>query len=171
MKKILITSSLFIILLFLALSVPKVYAVPTNSLNESTSQNNINTNSASNTTNIVSNTSTNTANVISQNSVNTVSKKTNTDQQNTTSTATTQNTSFDSDDGDSFGLGNLILRSVLFGFIVATVFCVIVWLKHKPVHIAKNANKYLDTSTVTITKSYDHYIRSNTERKAIYKNN
>lgn len=185
MKKIFITSYLFIMLLFLTLSVPRAYAATINSLNESTSQNNINTNSTLNTTNLVSNTltnnsnvassssvnitsntSTNIANTISSNSVNTVSKKTNTEQQNTTSTATTQNIS-----SDSFGLRNTILSALLCGFIVATFFCIIVWLKHKPVHVAKNANQYLDTSTINITKSYDHYVSSNTEKKALYKNN
>lgn len=90
---------------------------------------------------------------------------------NSTSTVTTQDTSSDSDDNSSLGFVNLILRSVLLGFIIATSFCVFVWIKHKPVHLAKNANKYLDTSTIHITNSYDHYISSYTEKKAIYKNN
>ena len=90
---------------------------------------------------------------------------------NSTSTVTTQDTSSYSDDNSSLGFVNLILRSVLLGFIIATSFCVFVWIKHKPVHLAKNANKYLDTSTIHITNSYDHYISSYTEKKAIYKNN
>ena len=90
---------------------------------------------------------------------------------NSTSTVTTQDTSSDSDDTSSLGFVNLILRAVLLGFIIATSFCVFVWIKHKPVHLAKNANKYLDTSTIHITNSYDHYISSYTEKKAIYKNN
>lgn len=87
------------------------------------------------------------------------------------STPTTQNTSSNSDNHGSFGLSNLIFRSTLFGFIIATVFCVFVCIKHKPVHLAPNANKYLNTHTINITNSYDHYIRSYTERKAFYKNN
>lgn len=90
---------------------------------------------------------------------------------NSTSTVTTQDTSSDSDDTSSLGFVNLILRAVLFGFIIATSFCIFVWIKHKPVRLAKNANKYLDTSTIHITNSYDHYISSYTEKKAIYKNN
>ncbi len=90
---------------------------------------------------------------------------------NSTSTVTTQDTSSDSDDTSSLGFVNLILRAVLFGFIIATSFCIFVWIKHKPVRLAKNANKYLDTSTIHITNSYDHYISSYIEKKAIYKNN
>lgn len=90
---------------------------------------------------------------------------------NSTSTVTTQDTSSDSDDTSSLGFVNLILRSVLLGFIIATSFCIFVWIKHKPVRLEKNANKYLDTSTINITNSYDHYISSYTEKKAIYKNN
>ena len=90
---------------------------------------------------------------------------------NSTSTVTTQDTSSDSDDTSSLGFVNLILRAVLLGFIIATSFCIFVWIKHRPVRLAKNANKYLDTSTIHITNSYDHYISSYTEKKAIYKNN
>ena len=90
---------------------------------------------------------------------------------NSTSTVTTQDTSSDSDDTSSLGFVNLILRSVLLGFIIATSFCIFVWIKHKPVRLAKNATKYLDTSTINITNSYDHCISSYTEKKAIYKNN
>lgn len=88
---------------------------------------------------------------------------------NSTSTVTTQNPSSYSDNNSSLEFVNIILRSVLFGFIIATSFCVFVWIKHKPVHLEKNANKYLDTSTIHITNSYDHYISSYTEQKALYK--
>lgn len=47
---------------------------------------------------------------------------------NSTSTVTTQDTSSDSDDTSSLGFLNLILRSVLLGFIIATSFCIFVYL-------------------------------------------
>lgn len=72
---------------------------------------------------------------------------------------------------NDFDLGSLIIKSLVFAVILATVLCGIIWLKHKPVHLAKDANKYLDTKTLNITNSYDHYIRSETKKTAINQNN
>lgn len=86
------------------------------------------------------------------------------------STNTTSDNSY-SNANNSFEIKNLVLRSMLWGFIIATISCAFIWLKHKPVHIARNANTYLDSKSIHITNSYDHFINSNLIKKDLYKNN
>lgn len=49
---------------------------------------------------------------------------------------------------------------ILAGFIVASVVCGIVAMKHKPVKTAKTANNYLDKNKVNITKREDFFVNS-----------
>lgn len=61
----------------------------------------------------------------------------------------------------------LIMKSAFIGFLVSTAICVFIWLKHKPVKIAKNATQYLNKDSVNITNSYDHFANSTMEKTPI----
>lgn len=64
----------------------------------------------------------------------------------------------------------LIMKSAFIGLLVATVICVFIWLKHKPVKIAKNATQYLNQDSVNITNSYDRFSRTAVEKMPINRN-
>ena len=47
---------------------------------------------------------------------------------------------------------------MLFGAVISTIVCILIFFKHKPVKKAQNANEYVDKKTVKITKRYDHFV-------------
>ncbi len=51
-----------------------------------------------------------------------------------------------------------ILLALLFGFFVATIASIIIYAKHKPVKVAKNANNYLNRNSVDITERHDRFV-------------
>lgn len=66
--------------------------------------------------------------------------------------------------------GTMIIQGVVLGIVVASIVCVIVGMKHKPVKQATHANQYIKKETVNITDGYDHFVNSNVEKWSINKN-
>ena len=66
-----------------------------------------------------------------------------------------------------FDLNSLIINSIVSAAVLATVLCGIIWVKHKPVHLAKDANNYLDSNAINITNRYEHYVRTETKKTAL----
>ncbi len=64
----------------------------------------------------------------------------------------------------------IIIKSLLIAAVIATIICAIIWVKHRPVKVAKNATYYLDKNTVNITYRHDRFITSNTQRIPINRN-
>lgn len=64
----------------------------------------------------------------------------------------------------------MLIQGVVIGIVVASIICLIVGFKHKPVKKAIHANQYIDRNSVNITESYDHFVNSNIERTAINRN-
>lgn len=74
----------------------------------------------------------------------------------------------DDDDMDTkLNVTALIMKSAFIGLLVATAICVFIWLKHKPVKVAKNATHYLNQNSVNITNSYDHFSTSTVDKTPI----
>lgn len=62
-------------------------------------------------------------------------------------------------------MGTIILQSCTLGILVATLFCIIMLIKHKPVKEAKNADYYLNVNSLDITNRYDKFVDYKIDKK------
>ena len=129
----------------------------------------------------------NTTQNTSQNNINSATNLTNTQKNNSTNNSSINNSAtptydvpypaYDSYENNLsnnvqsqstyFDLNSLIINSIVSAAVLATVLCGIIWVKHKPVHLAKDANNYLDSNAINITNRYDHYVRTETKKTAL----
>lgn len=66
--------------------------------------------------------------------------------------------------------GTMIIQGVILGAVVASIVCLIVGFKHKPVKKAVHANQYINKNSVEITERHDRFVNSNVDRTAINRN-
>lgn len=83
---------------------------------------------------------------------------------NTTSSTKKSSKKEDNDMDTKLNVIALIMKSALIGLIVSVIICFIIWLKHKPVKVAKNAGHYLNQNSIEITDSYDHFSTSRLDK-------
>lgn len=72
-------------------------------------------------------------------------------------------------EGESPLIWGIIVKSILFGIIGSTIICVFIGLKHKNVKKAKNANEYVQKSTINIISANDQLSRYTIKKDPIYK--
>lgn len=65
---------------------------------------------------------------------------------------------------------SIIIQSIIFGAIVATIVCVVVGFKHKPVKVSRYASEYLDKNTVNITRHSDDFVNRTVDKTPISRN-
>ena len=66
--------------------------------------------------------------------------------------------------------GTMIIQGIVLGVVVASIVCVIVGMKHRPVKEATHANQYINKATVKITNRHDQFVNSNIEKWSVNKN-